>query len=270
MKTVSNQSELRNLVCTILDSAEKTRKKLQKMSAEEFLFNGKFGSLGTKWDNPAQDDDLGEQIQQSMTMLMTCYAIDWFYSDLVDFNNTSSDGTFTINDGDKNGVDLSFKGKSDLFTLENHFTDKQKLDHRKYMQAKKALCEIFTAKNPYNNNKIFHDLRVLTERAAGENLCMRFIFFCSPEKLSDTRRKCKQENIEITEIKSYPQISYGKHVYQKTKDGFKFVSGRFDLITAENYKIKYKIDGMQHRAFVTQITPESLLTWAKGVAEDWK
>ena len=122
MKTINNKSELKNLVCTILDSAEKTRKKLQNMSTEDFLFNGKFGFLGTKWDTPAQDDDLGEQIQQSMTMLMTCYAIDWFYFNLVNFNNTSSEGYFTINDGDKNGVDLSFKGKSDLFTLTDPFT----------------------------------------------------------------------------------------------------------------------------------------------------
>ena len=92
MKTINNKSELRNLVCTILDSAEKTRKKLQSMSTEDFLFNGKFGFLGTKWDNPTQDDDLGEQIQQSMTMLMTCYAIDWFDFNLVNFNNTSSEG----------------------------------------------------------------------------------------------------------------------------------------------------------------------------------
>ena len=99
---------------------------------------------------------------------------------------------------------------------------------------------------------------------------MRFIFFCSPEKLSDSRRKCKQENIEITEIKSYPQISYGKHVYQKGKDGFKLVSGKFDPITAEVFRISYKIDDLQNRAHIIQITPESLLAWAKGVASDWK
>ena len=268
MKTVSNQSELRNLVCTILDSAEKTRKKLQNMSAEEFLFNGKFGSLGTKWDNPAQDDDLGEQIQQSMTMLMTCYAMD---SIRFALDITKRDGTFTINDDDKNGVDLSFEWNSGhLFTLDDYFTDERKPNQRKYILAKKALCEIFTAKSPYNNNKIFHDLRVLSERNAEEDFCVRFIFFCSPEKLSDTRLKCKQENIEIIGIKSQQEETYGKHVYQKTKDGFKFVNGRFDLITAENYKIKYKIDDIQYRAFVTQITPESLLTWAKGVAADWK
>ena len=138
------------------------------------------------------------------------------------------------------------------------------------MQAKKALCEIFTAKNPYNNNKIFHDLRVLSERAAEEDLCMRFIFFCSPEKLRDTKRKCKQENIEITEIKSQQAISYGKHVYQKGKDGFEFVSGKFDPISAEIFKVTYKIDDLRHRAYIIQITPESLLTWAKGVASDWK
>ena len=272
MKTINNKAELRNLVCTILDSADKTREKLQNMSTEDFLFNGKFGFLGTKWDNPAIDDDLGEQIQQSMTMLMTCYAIDWFYFDLVDFNNTSSDGTFTINDGDKNGVDLSFKGKSDLFTLEDHFTDKQKLDHRKYMQAKKALCEIFTAKNPYNNNKIFHDLRVLTERAAGENLCMRFIFFCSPEKFCDTRLKCKTENIEIIKIDKMQETSYGKEVYQinRVNGEIKLVSGRHDPIQSEIIRVTYKIADSEHRAHIIHITPESLLRWAKGVASDWK
>ena len=88
--------------------------------------------------------------------------------------------------------------------------------------------------------------------------------------MSDTRLKCKQENIEIIEIKSQQEAIYGKHVYQKTKDGFKFVSGKFAPITAEHYKIKYKIDDIQYRAFVTQITPESLLAWAKGVATDWK
>ena len=272
MKTVSNQSELRNLVCTILDSADKTREKLQNMSTEDFLFNGKFGFLGTKWDNPAQDDDLGEQIQQSMTMLMTCYAIDWFYFNLVNFNNTSSEGYFTINDGDKNGVDLSFKGKSDLFTLTDPFTGGEtlKLDHVKYMQAQKMLCEIFTAKNPYNNNKIFHDLRVLSERTAEENLCMRFIFFCSPEKFSDTRLKCKPENIEIIKIDKTQETSYGKQVYQRVNGEIKLVSGRHDSIQSEIIRVTYKIADSEHRAHIIHITPESLLRWANGVASDWK
>lgn len=272
MKTINNKSELKNLVCTILDSAEKTREKLQNMSTEDFLFNGKFGSLGTKWDNPAQDDDLGEQIQQSMTMLMTCYAIDWFYFNLVNFNNTSSEGYFTINDGDKNGVDLSFKGKSDLFTLTDPFTGEEtlKLDHVKYMQAQKLLCEIFTAKNPYNNNKIFHDLRVLSERTAEENLCMRFIFFCSPEKFSDTRLKCKTENIEIIKIDKTQETSYGKQVYQRVNGEIKLVSGRHDSIQSEIIRVSYKIADSEHRAHIIHITPESLLRWANGVASDWK
>ena len=264
MKTINNKSELKNLVCTILDSAEKTRKKLQNMSTEDFLFNGKFGFLGTKWDNPAQDDDLGEQIQQSMTMLMTCYAIDWFYFNLVNFNNTSSEGYFTINDGDKNGVDLSFKGKSDLFTLTDPFTGGEtlKLDHVKYMQAQKMLCKIFTAKNPYNNNKIFHDLRVLSERTAEENLCMRFIFFCSPEKFSDTRLKCKPENIEIIKIDKTQETSYGKQVYQRVNGEIKLVSGRHDSIQSEIIRVTYKIADSEHRAHIIHITPESLLRWA--------
>ena len=264
MKTINNKSELKNLVCTILDSADKTREKLQNMSTEDFLFNGKFGSLGTKWDNPAQDDDLREQIQQSMTMLMTCYAIDWFYFNLVNFNNTSSEGYFTINDGDKNGVDLSFKGKSDLFTLTDPFTGGEtlKLDHVKYMQAQKLLCEIFTAKNPYNNNKIFHDLRVLSERTAEENLCMRFIFFCSPEKFSDTRLKCKPENIEIIKIDKMQVTSYGKQVYQRVNGEIKLVSGRHDSIQSEIIRVIYKIADSEHRAHIIHITPESLLRWA--------
>lgn len=270
MKVIKSKTELRALVRTILDSADKTREKLQNMSAEDFLFNGKFGFLGTKWDSPDQNDDPGEQIRQSMTMLMTCYAMDWFYFDLVKFNNTSSDGTFTINDGDKDGVDLSFEVKRGLFTLEDHFTDERYPDYRNYMGGKKALYKIFTAKSPYDNNKIFHDLRVLAERTAGENLCMCFIFFCSPEKLSDARLKCEQENVEITEIKSLQTISYGKHVYQKGKDGFEFVSGKFDPITAEIFKVTYKVDDLRHRAHIIQTTPESLLTWAKGVASDWK
>ena len=264
MKTINNKSELKNLVCTILDSADKTREKLQNMSTEDFLFNGKFGFLGTKWDNPAQDDDLCEQIHQSMTMLMTCYAINWFYFNLVNFNNTSSEGYFTINDGDKNGVDLSFKGKSDLFTLTDPFAGGEtlKLDHVKYMQAQKMLCEIFTAKNPYNNNKIFHDLRVLSERTAEENLCMRFIFFCSPEKFSDTRLKCKPENIEIIKIDKTQETSYGKQVYQRVNGEIKLVSGRHDSIQSEIIRVTYKIADSEHRAHIIHITPESLLRWA--------
>ena len=32
MKTINNKPELKNLVCTIMDSADKTREKLQNMS----------------------------------------------------------------------------------------------------------------------------------------------------------------------------------------------------------------------------------------------
>ena len=153
MKIVNNQAELRNLVCTILDSAEKTRKKLQNMSAEEFLFNGKFGFLGTKWDNPAQDDDLGEQIQQSMTMLMTCYAMDWIRFAL---DITKRDGIFTINDGDKNGVDLSFEWNNGrLFTLEDYFTDERKTNQRKLIVAKKHCAKFSLQKVRITTIKYF-------------------------------------------------------------------------------------------------------------------
>ena len=224
MKTIHNNAELKNLVCTILDSATLT------------------GPSG-----------------KNLSMLMTCYAMDWIRFGL---DIDKRDGIFTINDGDKNGVDLSFEwNNGGLFTLEDYFKQNT------HILAKKALCAIFTAENPYNNNKIFHDLRVLAERTAGKNFCVCFIFFCSPEKLSDTTLKCKQENIEIIEMESQQEKSYGKHVYQKTKDGYKFVSGKFDPITAETYKIKYKIDHWQHRAYIIQMTPESLLTWAKNFSE---
>ena len=38
MKVIKNETEVRALVSTILDSADKTREKLQNMSAEDFLF----------------------------------------------------------------------------------------------------------------------------------------------------------------------------------------------------------------------------------------
>ena len=132
------------------------------------------------------------------------------------------------------------------------------------------LCEIFTAKNPYNNNKIFHDLRVLSERTAEENLCMRFIFFCSPEKFSDTRLKCKPENIEIIKIDKTQETSYGKQVYQRVNGEIKLVSGRHDSIQSEIIRVTYKIADSEHRAHIIHITPESLLRWANGVASDWK
>ncbi len=37
MKVIKNETEVRALVSTILDSADKTREKLQNMSAEDFL-----------------------------------------------------------------------------------------------------------------------------------------------------------------------------------------------------------------------------------------
>ena len=67
MKVVKNKTEVSELVRTILDSADKTREKLQNMSAEDFLFKGKFGFLGTKWDSPDQDDDLGDPTSGSPT-----------------------------------------------------------------------------------------------------------------------------------------------------------------------------------------------------------
>jgi len=177
--TTVTQQDLYFKVHQVIQSAKQTLHKLKTMkSPEELLFQGKFSALGTKWDDYTQSDDLGEQIQQSMTMLTTYYAIDWFCGQLMQPEKP----VFTINPGDKNGPDISF-------VLENGYM---------------WLGEVFAAKDPYNNDKLFHDLSVLAKRKKNNDYpakgILQFIAYCSPEPVSKTRLECQKEGIVITNI----------------------------------------------------------------------
>ena len=173
------RSKIPQKVQQIIDSAENSLNKIKNEinSGEDLLFKGKFYSLGTRW-NCLEDGDLGEQIQQSMTMLISYYAID-FLCDLLQLEENTS---FKINAADANGPDISFEYKH---------------------ENKKSIVyvEVFASKNPYNNNKLFHDLNVLATRSINTNNddydIMRFIVFCSPSHLKN-RSKCNNEGIEIT------------------------------------------------------------------------
>jgi hypothetical protein len=230
MKTINNQAELRNLVCTVIDSAE------------------------LKFD---QGSDYSEPIRKKLTILMTCYAMDWirFGLDLTD-----RDGIFTINGEDKNGVALSFKSHKALFKFIDPFFS---IEAPRYLLAKEALCEVFAAKNLYDNNKLFHELKVLAERKAGENLLSHFLFVSSTEKLNAEQKICEQENIEIIEIKNTQETSLGRQKYQWRDGKYRLVSGDNVPYFAEIFKITYKIKDFKHRAYIVQITPESLLLWQK-------
>ena len=88
----------------ILKSAETSLKKVQSIeSGTDLLFLSKFTHLGTRWNNNTPGD-LSEQIQQSMTMLLSYYAINWF-CDNLSLDNTD----FVINAADKKGPDISFE-----------------------------------------------------------------------------------------------------------------------------------------------------------------
>ena len=155
----------------IMDSAQKTLARLKELKLpKDLLFQGKFSMLGTKWNDADSSDDLGEQIQQSMTMLTTYYAIDYFSDKFKKYE-------FTICAGDKNGPDILFEDKS----------------------GNVVLCEIFATNDPYNNEKIFHDLKILAERSQkykNKNVYL-YIVFCSPIPLRKTKKSCKAEGIKI-------------------------------------------------------------------------
>ena len=78
---IKDFSGIERTIKEIITSAKETINKFSAMTAETLLFEGKFGNLGTKWDDCKQPYDLGEQIQQSMTMLVTCYAIGKWFSE---------------------------------------------------------------------------------------------------------------------------------------------------------------------------------------------
>ena len=66
---IKDFSGIERTIKEIITSAKETTNKFSAMTAETLLFEGKFGNLGTKWDDCKQPYDLGEQIQQSMTIL---------------------------------------------------------------------------------------------------------------------------------------------------------------------------------------------------------
>ena len=156
--TINSKDELKNLVDPILTSVKRTLEKLQEMSSEDFLFKGKFGSLGTKWDNPKQDDDLGEQIQQSMTMLVTAFAVDRLLQD---------GWSAEINGGAATGADILFKHNNETV----------------------AACEIFAATDPGNNGKFVKDLALVTKRECKTE--QRYVIFASPKLFSHRSKKYK-------------------------------------------------------------------------------
>ena len=172
-------NEIPEKVRQIFIAAARTLATLRTIRKEDdVLFRFKFSKLGTKWDAPEQPDDLGEQIHQSMTMLTTYYAIDWFFGQLIPENKP----VFTINGGEKNGPDISFENSHGIMML----------------------CEVFAANDPYSNNKIFHDLKVIarrTQSCENKEKIFSHIVFCSPIPLNEARRACKKEGIVITDFR---------------------------------------------------------------------
>ncbi len=177
-ETTVTRNEIPEKVRQIFIAASRTLATLRTIRKEDdLLFRFKFSSMGTKWDDPEQPDDFGEQIRQSMTMLTTYYAVDWFCGQLISENKPD----FTINTGDKNKPDISFENSHDIMML----------------------CKVFAANDPYENNKIFHIFNILARRKQeyGDKEIFQHIAFCSPIPLNEARRSCKKEKIEITDFR---------------------------------------------------------------------
>ena len=173
------RNEIPEKVRQIFIAAARTLATLRTIRREDaLLFRFRFSAMGTKWDDPELPDDLGEQIRQSMTMLTAYYAIDWFCGQLMSENKP----VFTINGEDKNGPDISFKNNHGIMML----------------------CKVFAANDPYGNNKIFHDLKVIAKQKQvcenGEKI-FPHIAFCSPIPLNEARHACKKEGIVITDFR---------------------------------------------------------------------
>ena len=176
---IRNKDELKEKISGILNSAKATLDKLDKITADNFIFEGKFGQLGTKLTDSCMPEDLGEQIQQSMTVLMTCYAVYWLNE------NTDFKYPFETSEAANNGADIY---KKDLVT-----------------------CEVFAAKNPKNNQKIYHDLNAV---AMTPQKGTKYVFYCSPddkkflpEKNERHTSKTYNFDFEINDIdKSNPEL----------------------------------------------------------------
>ena len=156
---VQNSDEIKNIVNGIVISAGKTVDEFKKnLTAESFLFEGKFNNLGFKWDGSGTQYDLGEQIQQGMTMLVTCYAIKWFSENGYDY-------PFTVNPAGKCGQDISGNGKEGPNGKEP------------------MTCEIFAAKKSTNNQKLWHDLNAVAIKGGLSKELKTFVFCCSADEI---------------------------------------------------------------------------------------
>ena len=147
---IQNKDELKETIRGILNSAKATLDKLDKITADNFIFEGKFGQLGTKLTDSCMPEDLGEQIQQSMTVLMTCYAVYWLNE------NTDFKYPFETSEAANNGADI----------------------YKKDSEKDSVICEVFAAKNPKNNQKIYHDLNAV---AMNSPKATKYVFYCSPD-----------------------------------------------------------------------------------------
>ena len=230
-------SKIPQKVKDILESADKSLSKIQKIkSGKDLLFEDKFGTLGTRWNNPESEGDLGEQIQQSMTMLVSYFAIDLLCNELELDEKTKIE----INAADQNGPDISFE-----------------------YQNKYVFVEVFATKNPYNNNKLFHDLKVLADRGNNTGNCEEstlYIVFCSEQPLLDSRTKCKKEDIEILKITdSTDSTDLTDLTDSKEEPGF--------IKSLIEYKrlIEYKHNNNQLSATIIHIKQEKLKEWMNSI-----
>ena len=179
------RNEIPRKVGNIFGAFTRTLQRLRAIKREDdLLFQLRFSKMGTRWDDPEQPDDLGEQLRQSMTMLTAYYAIDWFCGQLMSENKP----VFTINAEDKNSPDISAE------------YEHSKLGHRNHMS-----CKIFVANDPYENDMIFHILNILARRKReyeNEDIFrLILIAFCSPIPLNEARRACEREKIVITDFR---------------------------------------------------------------------
>lgn len=183
-KITITRNEIPQKVGKIFSGIAQTLQRLRAIKREDdLLFRLRFSKMGTRWDDPEQPDDLGEQLRQSMTMLTTYYAIDWFCGQLMSENKP----VFTIDAEDKNSPDISAE------------YEHSKLGHRNHMS-----CKIFVANDPYESDMIFHILNILARRKReykNEDIFqLILIAFCSPLPLNEARHACKKEGIVITDF----------------------------------------------------------------------
>ena len=198
---------LEDWVKRIVANGERTLKKLSGLtSGADLLFEGKFGDLGTRWD-AEKDGDLGEQIQQSMTMLTTFYAMkEYFKIPEKELNS------WLLSAGDKNGPDL-------------------------YNNEQGIICEVFAAKTPTQNEKLYKDLNALAKKSGDIN--DRYVFCCSPKDIP-TREKFDLKIIKNLTIK------------RKWFNSFKTYTAAWG-------------ENNEYSATIVHITPRTLCRWVREI-----